>query len=287
MKNQDYRIAEIDNARVALFPDGTWTPIIEGGSGEGEGGEGEGTALEGAGEGEGAGAGTALEGAGGGDPDAPIEVPDKFKNEDGTLNEQGVLKSYGELEKKLGGVGAPPETAEGYELELEGKFPEGVEFNEETQKEFLARCHEKGMTNEVVQFIYDEYAGIMKEAANAQAETKEGTVDQLKELYGNDYGDKMIAAMNAFKAAGVEGVDINSVGNNPEMIQILAVLGENLTEDQLPNNMQGGAGGVSEAEIQTLMRSESYWNAKKPDHLEVVAKVTAYHKAKFGTKRKR
>lgn len=239
------------------------------------------TALEG---GAAPAAGTALEGgAAVPDPNAPIEVPDKFKNEDGTLNGQGLLKSYGELEKKMGATGTPPEKPEDYKIE--DKFPEGLEVNAEGRTAFLTKCHERGMTNDMVQFIMDEYAGIVTVATTEAANTREGTIEALKTLYGDDYHEKMAAAMNAFRAAGVEGVSINDVGNHPGMIQILSVLGANLTEDQIPRGFPSG-GGISEGDLHKLMASESYWNPKHEDHVNVVEKVTAYYKAKHATKKR-
>lgn len=242
----------------------------------------EGTALEG---GAAPAAGTALEGgAAAPDPSTEIPVPDKFKNEDGTLNEQGMLKSYGELEKKLGAHGTPPATADDYKIE--DKFPEGLEVNAEGRTAFLAKCHEKGMTNDMVQFIMDEYAGIVSVAAAEATETREGTIEALKTLYGDNYHEKMSAAMNAFRAAGVEGVSINDVGNNPAMIQILSVLGANLTEDQIPRGFPTG-GGMSEGDLHKLMNFPGpYWDTKHADHVNTVEKVTAYYKAKHANKKR-
>lgn len=217
------------------------------------------------------------------EPGAPIEIPDKFKNEDGTLNTQGVLKSYGELEKKLGAHGTPPEKPEDYKIE--DKFPEGLEVNAEGRTAFLAKCHERGMTNEQVQFIMDEYAEIVTVAAVEATNTREGTIEKLKKLYGDDYHEKMASAMNAFKAAGVEGVSLNDVGNHPGMIQILSVLGANLTEDQIPRGLPS-VGGMSEGDLHKLMASEAYWNPKHEDHVNIVEKVTAYYKAKHANKRR-
>lgn len=240
-----------------------------------------GTALEG---GAAPAAGTALEGgAAAPDPDALIAVPDKFKNEDGTLNEQGVLKSYGELEKKLGAHGTPPEKAEDYKIE--DKFPEGLEVNAEGRTAFLAKCHERGMTNDQVQFIMDEYAEIVSVATVEATETREGTIEQMKKLYGDDYHEKMASAMNAFRAAGVEGISINDVGNNPAMIQILSVLGANLTEDQIPRGLPP-LGGMTEGDLHKLMASEAYWDKKHADHINTVEKVTAYYKAKHANKKR-
>ena len=110
---------------------------------------------------------------------------------------------------------------------------------------------------------------------------------KIKELYGNDYHDKMVSANNAFKAAGVKDIDIKEVGNNPAMIQILAVLGENLTEDQLPSNMHAVIGGMTEEELDSLMKSEAYFDAKHKDHKAVNAKVTAHFKAVAARKGKK
>lgn len=226
---------------------------------------------------------TALD-AGAPDPDAPLEVPEKFKNEEGKLDEQRFLKSYGELEKTLSTHGKPPETVDDYKVET--KYPEGVEIDEELQKAFLGRCHEKGMTNDMVQFIMDEHARLVTEAVVDQTNTREGTSAALKELWGGKYHDNMTAAMNAFKAAGIEGITLKSIGNDPEMIQVLAVLGANLSEDQLPSNMRVVTGGMSDEEVESLMKSEAYWNDKEPDHATVKAKVEAHFKAKHATKKR-
>ena len=221
------------------------------------------------------------------DPDAPLVVPEKFRGEDGKLNEQGILKSYKELETKIGSGGTPPESADGYKIELEGKFPEGVEIDADGQKEFLGRCHEKGMSNEMVQFVMDEYTGIVTGAVAQHAHTRESTVETLKGLFGDKYSEKMHSAMNAFRAAGIEGMDINKVGNNPDMIQILSVLGENLTEDQLPNSMLSIEGGMSADELDAVMKSPAYFDSKHADHKATVAKVTAHFKAEAARRKKK
>ena len=256
-----------------------------GGSAAAEGEGGEGTALEGGAPGAGGGEGTALEGGAGGGEPTVYEVPDKFKDDEGNLKEQDLLKSYGELEGILGSQGKPPETVDGYEVELEGRFPEGTKINEEGHKEFLGRCHEKGLTNDMVNFIMDEYAGIVTAGAEVKAAGKAEAVAALKESFGDQYGPKMVAAYNAFHAAGIEGIDMKEVGYNPAMIRILAKLGENLTEDQMPGHQFVSGGGMSEDELKTMMSSEAYWDPKNPAHQETKAKVEAHYKAKYAKKK--
>lgn len=255
--------------------------VAAGAAGAGTG-SGDGTAL---GDGAAPAAGTALADGGAAvtDPNAPVAIPEKFRQEDGTLNDQAMLKSYGELEKKLGAHGTPPEKPEDYKIE--DKFPEGLEINAEGRTAFLVKCHERGMTNEQVQFIMDQYGEIISVAAAEASNTREGTIETLKKLYGSDYHEKMASAMNAFKAAGVEGVSLEAVGNDPNMIQILAVLGANLTEDQIPRGLPTG-GGMTEGDLYKLMASEAYWNAKHEDHKNTVEKVTAHFVAKHANKKR-
>lgn len=223
-------------------------------------------------------------GAGGGD-DTVYEFPDKFKGDDGEGDVQGLLKSYGELEGILGSQGKPPETVDGYEVELEGKFPEGTKIDEEGHKEFLGRCHEKGLTNDMVNFIMDEAGALVTTGAEVKAEGRAEAEAALRESFGDQYDSKMIAAFNAFNAAGIEGVDMKEVGNNPAMVRILAKLGENLTEDLMPSKQFTAGGGMSDEELESLMKGPAYFHPEHADHAAVKAKVTAHFKAKFAKKK--
>jgi len=208
-----------------------------------------------------------------------LEVPEKFKAADGTLNQDALLKSYTELEKRLGTGDAPPKTPDEYKLDY--KLPEGVTVDKEAEKSFLASCHAQGMTNKQVQFVMDKYAGILGEQAKTATVTKEQAITDLKTAWGDKFDENMTLARKAFAAIADEAdrAELQKQGNNPAFLRMLAKIGANLKEDTPPIGSPLPAG--SDDEIQALMRSPAYWNAKDPEHLNVKAKVEAYHKAKF------
>lgn len=213
-----------------------------------------------------------------GDPAKP-EVPEKFRTAEGALNQDALLKSYAELEKKLGAGESPPKSPDEYKLEY--KLPEGVTVDKDAEKSFLASCHAQGMTNKQVQFVMTKYADILGAQVEAKNATKEETVAGLKTAWGEKYDENMTLARKAFAAIADEAdrAELQKQGNNSAFIRMLAKIGANLKEDNPPigNPLPSG----SEDEIQSLMRSPAYWDSKQPDHLTVKAKVEAFHKAKF------
>ena len=77
------------------------------------------------------------------------DIPAKFKNpETGEVRVRDLAKSYTELEKKLSGQPRPPKSHEDYCVDCaHGLFEPDAELNK--------RFHERGFTNEQVQFVYD------------------------------------------------------------------------------------------------------------------------------------
>lgn len=211
-------------------------------------------------------------------PPPASEIPEKFRKPDGTLNGDAVLRSYTELEKRLGNGDAPPKTPDEYKINY--NLPEGVELNKEQEKSFLASCHAAGMSNKQVQFVMDKYAGILGNQVKDQVATKEKAEAALKEAWKETYDENMVNARKAFDRLADEAdrAVVHQIGNNPAVLKMLAKIGANLKEDTPP---AGNSSVVSDEDIQALMRSEAYWNNKHPEHASVKAKVTAYHQKKF------
>ena len=115
----------------------------------------------------------------------PENVPEKFwDNEVGSVRIESLLKSYQELEKKLGSmVSMPkvPEKAEDYSIEISHeKLEEDKEVNE--------MLHKAGFTPEQVQLVYDLAAEkLMPVIENIAAEYD--TNNQIEKLV-NHFGSK-------------------------------------------------------------------------------------------------
>lgn len=218
--------------------------------------------------------------AAGGDEAAVI--PDKFKNDDGTLNGDAMVKSYTELEGRVGSIGMPPKDVSEYDIKYDN-LPEGTEINEETQAEFLKGCLEHGMTNKQAQFVLDKHIEAVGASVTDRVAAKKDCIEVLTNEWGNDYNANVDIALKAYNRLASE-TDIKdpkameSVGNNPVMLRILANIGKNLKEDNDPGNNTPTMD--SKEDIDALMKSEAYQSRKHPEHAKVLARVTKYFELK-------
>ena len=62
------------------------------------------------------------------------------------------------------------------------------------------------------------------------------------------------------------------IGNNVAFIKMAAYFGSQMTEDKPINN-----GTPVNVDIQSLMRSEAFFNPKHPDHKSVKAQIDSYY----------
>ncbi|MDR1071446.1 MAG: hypothetical protein LBL21_02285 [Rickettsiales bacterium] len=131
-------------------------------------------------------------------------IPEKFRNDDGTLNAESLLKSYSELEKKIGTmVGVPADESD---AEANAKFRRAIGAPEspddypacpmfadaaEIKEKFLAI----GLTKKQAESIYamaEEFLAPVLEQIMAAASESECAAE-LRQLFGDD--EKMRAAL--------------------------------------------------------------------------------------------
>lgn len=231
----------------------------------------------------------------------------------GWKNPGDVIKSYGELEKMVGGekivlpkkdkdgnyakgelerflsaVGLPKD-ATGYKVNM----PEGLSINGETLAAFLAKAHQQGLLPHQVQFMMDELAGIVKQGTDAQKENAEKAHNEaalnLRTKWGMSYDqNKSIAnkVLQGFAPDKNKLADIVSrYGNDPILIELLANVGKGMSEDSL--SAAGMRGQLldpasADAEIKKIMsdKTSPYWNATHPDHKYWVNRMTELYKMK-------
>jgi hypothetical protein len=65
--------------------------------------------------------------------------------------------------------------------------------------------------------------------------------------------------------------EMDKIGNNPIVLQILAAVGAEMGEDTRLHG-EGGQGD----DVQKLMNSEPYWNKKHPEHASTVKRVNEF-----------
>ncbi|SSQ10001.1 Uncharacterised protein [Acinetobacter baumannii] len=214
--------------------------------------------------------------------DSSIEtaIPEKFKvtAEDGSVDYKATVakmnESYSYLEKKVGTGEIAPKSVDEYKVEREGFDFE--EFKkDESNNSFLKSAHAQGITNKQLDFLLSEYdKRAVDLVSNSSQIDTDSTVQTLQSDWGDKYEANIFNAVKAARACGITDEQINDpmIGNNVAFIKMAAYFGSQMTEDKPINN-----GTPVNVDIQSLMRSEAFFNAKHPDHKSVKAQIDSYY----------
>ena len=207
-------------------------------------------------------------------------IPDKFKvvSEDGSVDYKATVakmnESYSYLEKKVGTGEVAPKSVDEYKIEREGFSFEDFKADE-SNKQFLAEAHKHGITNKQLDFLLNEYdKRAVDLVSNSSQFDTDSTIQSLQSEWGNNYESNIFSAIRAAKSAGLTEEQINdpSIGNNVAVIKALAYFGSQIAEDKPINN-----GTSVSTDINSLMRSEAFFDSKHPDHKAVKAQIDSYY----------
>ncbi len=194
------------------------------------------------------------------------DIPAKFKDpETGEVRMDAMVQSYKELEKKFSQIPAVPKSPEDYCINCDnGVFDIDQEMNK--------RLHEKGFTNDQVQFVYDLAAEkmlpmVVEMAGDFHAERE---VEKLVNHFGGPEKWKEISRqLLAFGQKNMPADVLDSLSSSYEGVLALY----NMMKGDEPVIMQKDAAGdkAGEMDLQSMMRDPKYWRDKDPSF---VAKVT-------------
>lgn len=239
--------------------------------------------------------------AGGAASGANDWIPEKYRvakdggEVDVEASARKVAEAYGHLEKRLGSGDIPPKTADEYTVTVPDQYkdqfkPEGdALFNE-----FKKDAHGAGLTQKQFDFVMGKYFDVAPQlvGAGAQLNVQDATAE-LRKLWpseqqfgeGANRADRAVRAYANPGAADQTGSYVRlekKFGNDPDFIALMSNIGKETREDLPP------AGSIlPEADVESLQKSESYWNANHKDHVATKAKVDAHYARKFGNAPKR
>lgn len=214
--------------------------------------------------------------------DSSIEtaIPEKFKvtAEDGSVDYKATVakmnESYSYLEKKVGTGEVAPKSVDEYKIEREDFDLEAFKADE-GNKAFLEEAHKHGITNKQLDFLLSEYdKRAVDLVSNSSQIDTDTTVQTLQSEWGDKYEANIFNAVKAARACGITDEQINDplIGNNVAFIKMAAYFGSQMTEDKPVSN-----GTPVNVDIQSLMRSEAFFNPKHPDHKSVKAQIDSYY----------
>lgn len=207
-------------------------------------------------------------------------IPEKFKvtAEDGSVDYKATVakmnESYSYLEKKVGTGEVAPKSVDEYKIEREDFDLEAFKADE-GNKAFLEEAHKHGITNKQLDFLLSEYdKRAVDLVSNSSQIDTDTTVQTLQSEWGDKYEANIFNAVKAARACGITDEQINDpmIGNNVAFIKMAAYFGSQMTEDKPVSN-----GTPVNVDIQSLMRSEAFFNPKHPDHKSVKAQIDSYY----------
>lgn len=226
------------------------------------------------------------------------QFPEKFlvKKDDGSIDTEAssrkLAEGYNHLAKKMGETGGVvPDSAEGYKIDFNAQelgLPESITpelvQNDADFKAFAEEAHKAGFTNEQINLIATRYVTMaqtlierrdesdMSECQKALAETWK-TPDELNKGIQNAQ-----RAFNRFASEQDKGL-IDTIGNNPIIVRLLANVGALMKEDAPARNVQPSE---SRETIKSIMQSPAYLDDKHPDHAKVMQQVSQYYQQAYG-----
>lgn len=218
----------------------------------------------------------------------PAQVPAKYWNaEKGEVNYEAWAKSTTELETRMRTVGLPPKDAGEYKFEVPKALKEaGFELDPKLSKGFKDRAFALGLTQKQYEGVMGDYFTQIPQLANQVAGfSHEKAKADLLAYYKTEEAmtANVRAAYQAFMAYADEKDQglIDSIGNIPAVVRILAKVNKDMREDEgvSPDRILDGES------LATLMRGgpgkedSPYWNPEDPRHASVKAKVMAHHEA--------
>ncbi len=207
------------------------------------------------------------------------KIPEKFLNQDGTLNTDSLLKSYGELEKKIGTMVSVPNkdadenTRERFNRAIGvpddiSKYPTNDMFDDDSLRQ---KFHDIGLTCSQVEQIYsiaNEFLSpVLSDLFSMKNETK--SYLELKNFFGSD--EKMNDALREINSFGEKFLPhdaFDALCTTPQGIQSVYRMMQSIephVETQKNENEN-----LTDNDLRRMMRDPKYWRDNDPEYVRKI-----------------
>lgn len=189
----------------------------------------------------------------------PENLPEKFWDDERGLQLDKLVKSYGELEKKLGTKAAP--VPEAYEV----KLPDGVELpdGEPLSEADVELFKELGLGNEQAQKLVDHFwSQVMPMVAEQQTNLE---ITKLAAAWNFEVGDEgppaefkeRLGAVRQWAESNLPKEVVDNLRKSASGVQALWAMMQNKVA---PANTNGGVSSKTDAELQAMVNDPRYWD---------------------------
>ena len=214
-------------------------------------------------------------------------IPEKYrvKGADDQFDLQATIRKVDEarsaLEKRMGTGDIRPKSPTDYKLPESDVF-KNLQIDETQAKAFQEKAHGWGLSQGQYEAVMSEWATLAPGLVNAgQAETVEGAVTALKEVWKDQYDanikESFRVVSQVAESAGIPFDEVEkAIGNNPVAIRLFAALAPEMREDATPAAANGGTGGGAQTREQYVQENwAAYTNPADPKHKTVTERAQA------------
>ena len=208
-----------------------------------------------------------------------MQIPKKFQNPDGTVNIDSLIKSYSELEKKIGTmVSVPKDDTDNVAREKFNRaigvpesaddYPNNALFDDESIKQ---KFHDIGLTSNQVEQIYsvaEEFLSpVLGELFSAKNETNE--ISKLENFFGGkEKMNEALIAINAFGEKFLPHDAFESLCSSAQGIQGVYHMMQSM-EPHVETNV-GEHENLTDADLRRMMRDPKYWRDADPEYVRKI-----------------
>lgn len=220
----------------------------------------------------------------------PEWLPEKYRvmGADGALDlqasSQKLAEGYAAASKRIGTGDLPPEAPDGYKDSPVPDAFKDIPLDPQLTGPFRERAHKAGLTQAQLDFVMGEYYQLVPSLLNAQAKfsADEARAELSKvwstttELQGNmSAAERAVSLMPQQLQEQIK----DRYATDPVFWQFAAHFGRESREDR----PAAGGSAPDVTNVEALMASEAYRNAKHPDHATVSKRVRDAFERRAGT----
>ena len=207
------------------------------------------------------------------------KIPEKFLNQDGTLNTDALMKSYNELERKIGTMITVPDDNSDSDTrarfnraigvpENADDYPKDELFNDENIRK---KFHEIGLTKNQVEKIYtiaNEFLSpVISDLYSMQSETN--AMSELKNFFGGT--EKMNDALRAIDAFGKKFLPADAFDelcSTPQGIQGVYRMMQSMEPSIETSNNE--TKNLTDSDLRRMMRDPKYWRDNDTEYIRKI-----------------
>lgn len=214
-------------------------------------------------------------------PQDAADFPDKFKTATGDLNTAALLKSYLELEKKMGSrseqspTGIRPDKPTDYRIRIDN----AMMVNDPVVNQ---RLFDLGLTNEQVQGIYDLASDTimpMIETLCAAFRADKDLSDLERTFGGTDKFNQVARQISSWGEKNLDRSVFETLSGSKNGIMTMYKMMTNAREETVLPRAETTVPSDTEDSLKRLMQDPRYWKKQDP---ELVKRVTDGFKRLYG-----